>query len=393
MVVSFRHPQEVWDENPSFLLCTTVFQVIALLSLIHAIRSGPRALLLWISAFGHGLVTEAVSYLLPDIDCFWHSQSMVMFLNRRLPLYVSLFYPTVLYTSNTAVDRLGLTLMAHPFAVALADLVIDIPYDIMGIKLLWWTWHDTDPNVFDRSYSVPWTSYIYHLTFASSFSFLFIISWKYIVGDLHRLTLIQKAIRFWCCVVVVSLLSMPLGVLQFIPLYNVLHYVYDIHTEVITFIYLFIYGFIVWSCKKKERHSKSKEFPMMDLLSSIVFIHFMFYIILVLFVTHPEELKSTGLHEPIGNCSSVSSVMTPVGMSLPKKTFLCPSDYNEPVFDWHCLPNGQPPSESTNWYTLCGTKYHNHAEYVAIIISFCLFGLLFFREIMWRSNSKKVKAN
>lgn len=380
---------EIWEENPTFLLCTTVFQVIALLSLIHAIRSGPRALLLWISGLGHGLVTESLCYFLPDIDNFWHQQSMVMFLNRRLPLYIALFYPSVLYTANTAVDRLGLAFVAQPFAAALADLIIDFPFDIMGVKLLWWTWHDTDPNVFDRSYSVPWTSYIFHMTFTSSFSFLFNISWKYVVGD-QRLTLIQKTIRFLCCFVLVSLLSMPLGVIQFIPMYHGLHDVYNIHTEVITFIYLFIYVFIVWSCSTKEKCAKLKEFPRIDLISAIIFIHFMFYILLVLFVAHPEDLQSTGMHELIGNCSSVSSVMTVIGMVLKKKKFLCPSDYNEPVFDWHCLPNGPPPG-STNWYTICGTKYPNQAEYVVVVISFCLFGLLIFREILWRSNSKRVK--
>ena len=26
-------------------------------------------------------------------------------------------------------------------------MLVDVPYDIMGIKLLWWTWHDTDTNM------------------------------------------------------------------------------------------------------------------------------------------------------------------------------------------------------------------------------------------------------
>ena len=41
--------------------------------------------------------------------------------------------------------------------MALADLLLDVPFDILGVKFLWWTWHDTDPNIFDRSYSVPLT--------------------------------------------------------------------------------------------------------------------------------------------------------------------------------------------------------------------------------------------
>ena len=57
--------------------------------------------------------------------------------------------------------------------VGLAVVLIDIPFDIMGIKLLWWTWHDTDPNLFDRMYWVPWNSYYFHATFAFSFCFIF----------------------------------------------------------------------------------------------------------------------------------------------------------------------------------------------------------------------------
>lgn len=397
MFISFRSPREILDENPTFLICTIVFQLLALLSLIHAIRSGPRGFLLWISALGHGFVTEAISYFLPDIDSFWHSQSMVMFLNRRLPLYIALFYPTVMYTTNTAVERLRLTSLAHPLAVALADVVMDFPYDIVGIKLLWWTWHDTDPNIFDRHYSVPWTSYLFHMTFASSLSFLFNMTWNNIVGDIQRLTWFQKALRLSCCFVLVSLLSMPLGVLQFIPLYHVLHDIYHIHTEAITFIYVFIYGYMMWSSDRKQRSQgtscQRREYSKFDLISVIVFIHYTFYIILALFVAHPENLKSTGLHETVGNCSSVSNITSTIGMTLQKKTFLCASNYDEPVFDWHCLPGGHPPSELSHWYAVCGTPHPNRAEFVVVVCTFCMLGLLFFREILWKSNSKKMKTN
>ena len=46
---------------------------------------------------------------------------------------------------------------------ALLVVLMDIPYDIMGIKMLWWTWHDTDANIYDRNYYVPWTSYYFQI--------------------------------------------------------------------------------------------------------------------------------------------------------------------------------------------------------------------------------------
>ena len=57
--------------------------------------------------------------------------------------------------------------------MGLAVVLLDVPFDIMGVKLLWWTWHDTDPNIYDRHYWVPWTSYYFHASFACAFNILF----------------------------------------------------------------------------------------------------------------------------------------------------------------------------------------------------------------------------
>jgi len=45
---------------------------------------------LWLTTILHGLVVESASYIIPDIDNFWHSQSMIMLLARRLPLHIVL---------------------------------------------------------------------------------------------------------------------------------------------------------------------------------------------------------------------------------------------------------------------------------------------------------------
>lgn len=62
---------------------------------------------------------------------------------------------------------------SEPFAVGLCVVLIDIPYDIVSVNFLHWTWHDTDPNIYDRHYWVPWNSYYFHATFAASFTFWF----------------------------------------------------------------------------------------------------------------------------------------------------------------------------------------------------------------------------
>lgn len=87
-----------------------------------------------------------------------------------------------MYTASVAVSKLRLPFSAEPLAVGLADVLLDFPFDIMGIKLLWWTWHDTDPNIFDRHYHVPWTSYIFHMSFAFSLTFIFHGTRKMFIG-------------------------------------------------------------------------------------------------------------------------------------------------------------------------------------------------------------------
>ena len=57
--------------------------------------------------------------------------------------------------------------------VGLCVVLLDIPFDIVGIKQLFWTWHDTNPYIYDRYYHVPWTSYYFHASFAAGFMLLF----------------------------------------------------------------------------------------------------------------------------------------------------------------------------------------------------------------------------
>lgn len=81
--------------------------------------------------------------------------------------------PMFIYNSSIAMAKMRLPKWSEPFAVGLGVVLINIPYDIVGVRFLHWTWHDTDPNIYDRHYWVPWNSYYFHSTFAASFTFWF----------------------------------------------------------------------------------------------------------------------------------------------------------------------------------------------------------------------------
>lgn len=105
--------------------------------------------------------------------------------------------PVFYYHSCWAVSKLKLKKpLVECMAVGLLTVLIDMPYDIIGIKYVHWIWHDTDPNICknsfktffsstqwtnskyfsrldDRHYWVPWNSYYFHLCFSTSFQFWF----------------------------------------------------------------------------------------------------------------------------------------------------------------------------------------------------------------------------
>lgn len=95
-------------------------------------------------------------------------------------MYVLFPDPCFIYNSSIGVAKMRLPRWAEPFAVGLGSVLVDIPYDIVSVNFLHWTWHDTDPNIGDRHYWVPWNSYYFHASFAASFTFWFHFTRRYI---------------------------------------------------------------------------------------------------------------------------------------------------------------------------------------------------------------------
>ena len=52
--------------------------------------------------------------------------------------------------------------------------MIYAPYDLTGVKFLWWTWHDTDAPVRERILGVPVGATVWVITFTASFQVIFL---------------------------------------------------------------------------------------------------------------------------------------------------------------------------------------------------------------------------
>jgi len=392
-LVAVRPLSEAWEAQPSFLLAEYAYYVLAVLMLSHAFYLGGRWPYMWLGSLIHGLVIENISMNIPDIENYWQSQTTLVFIGRKLPLHIALIYPVFEYPAHYAVAHLRLPRYAQALMAGLLEVLMDLPYDIMCVRFLHWSWHDTDPNIYDRHYWVPWNSYYFHLSFGVSFYFFLQLWRRVLTGDdshgHHGGT--GKEIL---CAVLAGICGMPGGVLQFIPLYHPLHDVFGVHSENTLLMIAGLYTLIVWCADRRADHGSRPQLGQRNrpyLMGLCLLLHYSVYWVMAVFF-NPEDEISIGLHEQVGPCDVYQDVHTAFGMTLKKRKYLCASDYDEGYFDFKCLPGGRRPAHGARWYTVCGVPFSNRAEYVSMLTAVVVFSWLVFYQCLCRSGPQVVRA-
>eukprot|EP00658_Telonema_sp_P-2_P020275 TRINITY_DN18016_c0_g2_i2.p1 TRINITY_DN18016_c0_g2~~TRINITY_DN18016_c0_g2_i2.p1 ORF type:complete len:190 (+),score=40.47 TRINITY_DN18016_c0_g2_i2:287-856(+) len=76
-------------------------------------------------------------------------------LTPRLPLYILCIYFGMIYAASVAASRANLPPPGEAALTGLLCCLFYEPYDICGPKFLWWTWHDSDPAISQRSFGAP----------------------------------------------------------------------------------------------------------------------------------------------------------------------------------------------------------------------------------------------
>lgn len=277
--------------------------------------------------------------------------------------------------------------------MGLVVVLIDIPYDITSVKFVHWTWHDTDPNIADRHYWVPWNSYYFHCSFAASFTFWFhnVHCWMSRSKSNVKWTRSSFAVEVGS-MLIASVLGPIGGILLFLPIYHPLHDLAKIHSEVTFFILFTIALVTVWSADRQPKpEPRAQIFKWKWILIPALVIHYCVYLGMVIW-GNPEKEVSIGLHEPTGPCNAVVPVQTAFGSILEKRAYLCVTDYNEDYFDFSCVPQGAPKGIA-QWYTICGKKFENRAEYIAVISTITFLALCAFWNLHFRKLAPSTSAN
>ncbi|XP_048508483.1 uncharacterized protein LOC105689904 isoform X2 [Athalia rosae] len=388
----------MWKAQPTYIITQVLHLAGGLITLLHALKSGSRYVHLWMAIFIYGLTIEMVSYYLPAIDNFWHSQTPIILLGRRLPIHILSVYNVFIYNASIAAKKLQLPAWSEPFAVGLLTVLIDIPYDIMALRFLHWTWHSTDPNIYDRHYYVPWNSYYFHATFAASLTIIFHGSRRLFADSADKWTSSKSCLRETICTVLTGLFTTPGGILMFLPIYHPLHDMHGIHSEVTFFLLLTIFLAIIWSGDRNSIKKPINQKCIDYIIPAYLVVYYSLFLGMAA-LGDPSKEVSIGLHEPIGPCDEKVEMISSIGQTLYKTKYLCAENNREGYFGWHCLPGGKPPKHGANWYTACGTPLENRAEYITVIVTICIAAFTVFLNIFFLNNkssktidSKKISS-
>jgi len=216
--LNFNAPGELKDW--SFLAIEAILVVGTICAVLHAIRHHKKhgnysALLTLLGAFGYGLLCDIAAYY--TVENFWHGEFSVMLVYNRLPLYIALFYPVVIYHICMTIRRYEFSRTIETISTAFYAGLIYMIFDNLGPMLNWWIWDRADPTTWPYLNAVPVTSYFWWFSFTGAFALVSrIVCWDWVAQG-------KSPMRIGAGVALIPILVCVAGAGLFVP-YNMLSY-------------------------------------------------------------------------------------------------------------------------------------------------------------------------
>jgi hypothetical protein len=327
-----------WSVQPSFLVGEYLFIALAIVLLVHARACGRDHVLAWVGALVAGTANDLFFMALPLVDNFWQAQATIM-LTPRLPLYIPCVYVCFMYLPKVAVWRLGLPRLSTAVATGLCAIAFYAPYDIVGAKFLWWTWHDTDLPIAHRILGAPIGSSMWVITFVAAFSWLLdtaIARAPEGVGVDGRTFV--RGLAF------VALFSTPIMMLQLTVLQQLDAGIPGPRGLVVV---ATIYAALA---VRGWRGRVSSPRPAGDRLLRVAVPVYYLVLTAIVALFDPATHVATGVHQTYGPCHVPASDI----VGLQRYEFLCAEDFSED-FTFACVD--RLPADHTEWYTVCGRDF------------------------------------
>ncbi|KAJ1350453.1 hypothetical protein KIN20_006246 [Parelaphostrongylus tenuis] len=377
----YESPLKLFQNNPYFVLAEAVFVFLCLLTFLHAYRHGGRHLYLWIGLTVFAFTSEFLSVSIPELSISWHAQGVLSFFGMRVPLYALLgTHQTFGYIAYVLVSRMHLPWWAEGPGVGVSSFMLLLPYRIVGTKLLWWTWHGSDPTLSDRLYGTPWSLFCSYTACTCLFVWILHLLRSIFLEKEYDWT---KFPREFLCAFSAGVLCFWSGAVLHSLLYHPLYTLLGVPPRITAVLLLFLFAMVVFSQDRKNLKIEARMGSRFwfDELACAIVLEYLFLGVLVI-VAEPLNVVSEGLHQPIGPCGEMEDVRT-LGLVLRREKNLCTTKYDGKYFDFHCVPNGIPKEKDDGlgnvlpleFYPVCGTAMNERAEYIWVIWGFCtLFG-------------------
>uniref|UniRef100_A0A182M7E3 DUF7802 domain-containing protein n=1 Tax=Anopheles culicifacies TaxID=139723 RepID=A0A182M7E3_9DIPT len=234
-LINVRNPVELWMQQPSFIISQIFCIVGALLCLGHALYRGGRWPFLWLGSVISGMLIEGCVYFSP---------------------YDPFFY----YQAFWAVSKLRLKCRwSEHIAIGMLVVLFDIPFDMISIKFLHWTLHETEPMLSERIYSVPWTLLLFFAATTFTFSYFFHNLRAWMDHSTHNRWAAGPIRTELMASVGAASLSLSVGSAFVLAMYYPLHTVLGVpHSVIVIGIFLSVFT-IFWKFdRKSNRDSPSR---------------------------------------------------------------------------------------------------------------------------------------
>ncbi len=364
----FNSIAEHWQAQPSFVVGQLLFMACALFAAVHALRTSRENKLIWLGALVAGTANDFIFMALPLVDNFWQAQGLVM-LTPRMPLYIPCVYVCFMYFPTVAVRALRLDRTRTIVLAGLAAMLFYAPYDIVGAKFLWWTWHDTDAPIAARILGAPCSSSLWVLTFVGAFSFWIDQTMRPILASGRAIEGRDFALGLAKIAGLTTLTMMvQMTVLQMLdggaPAYRALAAGVGVYA-----------GLAVRGAFAADGPRTQRFIAVPPVLG--VVLAYLLCLASIGASFDPQTHISTGVHQERGTCYVEQTDIT----RQTRFQYLCETDYDESyTLDCPAVEG----YESASWYTVCGKEDPRQSAWAAKLAMLCALTAALFIGILTR---------
>lgn len=355
----FTSPAEKWATQPSFVIGEYLFLACAVIALLHAWRQGEgrrRHLLAWLGALLAGTANDMFFMALPLVDNFWQAQATIM-LTPRLPLYIPCVYVCFMYFPTVSVWRLRLPPWSRAALTGLAAAVFYGPYDIVGAKFLWWTWHDSDTPIGHRILGAPIGSTMWIITFTAAFAWL--LNRAVDRDPSASGTTFIKGLALVCGLSTLTMM-VQLTILQ--QLDGGVPGPISLATVVGLYLGLIALG---W------RRAAPEPWRPADRILNVAAVVYFSALVAIMATFTPETHRSASMHQTYGECHVEAVDIA----GLTRYQYLCAEDFDED-FSFACVD--ELPAAGSEWYTVCGKPHTDFLRWMLGVTGLGTLGILLY---------------